>query len=219
VSGDDEPFGASPEREQGVVQHPGPSELIVKSARPAVGRPGGAGLVDKMLWSFLFESSTTRATGAGKAAGTSSNAVRGTPRQRAGGSVDEQELDIWAWSLEGQALESRPVPLPCDGNTADSEADPGLAQDAPSGPALPPGNGKIARSVAELKPSPARDAPSGLASLPGDGQTAGCEAESEPSPARDAPSGPAPLPGEGLALAALASYREQARPFLLQSLV
>ena len=55
------------------------------------------------------------------------------------------------------------MPSTCDGHTAGSEADPGLAQDAPSGPALPPGNGKIASSVAEPKPSPARDAPSGLA--------------------------------------------------------
>ena len=180
------PYGASSERGHDVGQHPGPSEPIVKSARPAIDRHGSAGLVGKTPWSFLFESSTIRATGAGEAAVTSSGAVQGILGQRAGASVDEQALDVWAWSLEDQALAS-----------GRSEADPGLAQDAPSGPALPPGNGRIASSVAELKPSPARNAPSGLAPLPGDGQTAGYEAESEPSPARDAPSGPAPLQGDG----------------------
>jgi hypothetical protein len=89
--------------------------------------------------------------------------MQGIPGRRAGASVDEQESDIWAWGLEDQALACGPVPSPCDGHTAGSEADPGLAQDAPSGLALPPGNGKIAGSVAELKPSPARDGPSGLA--------------------------------------------------------
>jgi hypothetical protein len=77
-------YSASSERGQGVVQHPGPSELIVKSARPAVDRPGSAGLVDKTLWSFLFESSTIRATGAEEAAVTSSGAVQGILGMRAG---------------------------------------------------------------------------------------------------------------------------------------
>ena len=63
---------------------------------------------------------------------TSSGAEQGIPGQRAGASVDEHELDIWAWGLEDQALAS-----------GRSEADPGLARDAPSGPALPPGNGKL----------------------------------------------------------------------------
>ena len=123
---------------------------------------------------------------------TSSGAVQGIPGQRAGASVEKQEFGIWAWSLENQALPSGPVPSPCDGHTAGSEADPGLAQDAP---ALPPGNGRIASSVEELKPSPARDAPSGLAPLPGDGQS--CEAEPETGSARGAPSGPASLLGDG----------------------
>jgi hypothetical protein len=178
-------YSASSERGQNVVQHPGPSELIVKLARPAVDRPGNAGPDDKTLWSLLFESSTIRATGAGEAAVASSGTVQGILGQRAGAPVDEQALDIWARGLD-QALAS-----------GRSEADPGLAQDAPSGPALPPGNEKIASSVAELKPSPAQNAPSWLAPLPGDGQTAGCEAESEPSPARDAPSGPMLPPGGG----------------------
>ena len=68
---------ASSEKGLDVGQHPGPSELIVKSARPAVDRHGSAGLVGKTLWSLLFESSTIRATGAGEAAVTSSGAVQG----------------------------------------------------------------------------------------------------------------------------------------------
>ena len=75
------PYSASSKRGQDVVQHPGPSELIMKSARPAVDRPGSAGLVDKTLWSFLFESSTIRAAGSGEAAVTSGGSVQGTLRQ------------------------------------------------------------------------------------------------------------------------------------------
>jgi hypothetical protein len=67
----------------------------------------------------------------------SSSTVQGIPGQRAEASVDVQELDILAWSLEDQALASGPVPSPSDGHTAGSEVDPGLAQDAPSEPALP----------------------------------------------------------------------------------
>jgi len=59
-------YSVSSERGQDVVQHPGPSELIVKSARPAVDHHGSAGLVGKTPWSFLWESVPDCAAGAGR---------------------------------------------------------------------------------------------------------------------------------------------------------
>jgi hypothetical protein len=40
---------------------------------------------------------------------TSSGTAQGIRRQRAGAAVDEQEVGIWAWRPEDQALASGPV--------------------------------------------------------------------------------------------------------------
>ena len=57
---------ASGSGERGVVQQPGPSELIAKLARPAANPRGSAGVVHKLPWSFLWESVPDCAAGAGR---------------------------------------------------------------------------------------------------------------------------------------------------------
>jgi hypothetical protein len=53
----------------------------------------------------------------------SSSTAQGSTGQRARAAVDEQEVGIWAWRLEDQALASGPVPSPGDVKTLGSEAE------------------------------------------------------------------------------------------------
>jgi hypothetical protein len=89
--------GSSCPGEQDAVQRPGLPELIAELARSAAGHGRSAGGIDKTPSSFLWESSTDCAPGAGEAVVTSGGAAQGITGQRAGAAAGEQEVDIWAY--------------------------------------------------------------------------------------------------------------------------
>ena len=82
--------GDSRPGEKYVVRRLGLPDFIANFTQSATDPGGSAGGVNKTPWSFLWESSTICAPGAGEAAMASSSTAQGITGQRAGAAVGEK---------------------------------------------------------------------------------------------------------------------------------